>query len=265
MRYSTAPERHAVSDHRRPETALFLSAVILCATDPDQRELPLPRPDLPGNSTGFTESPVSLASINVATYGTLRVGAVLATEDSMLTPELESWEVSYIAGPSPLPNVSFDVHGGKTIGTDSGGQPLYKYDESFTTTSAAEWLIDPLEWDTYTLMLTSNYDVAERCPHVVAPALGQDLSVSVTLSENTARSLRLVVSNDVGAPVQGASVSVSGPQSGNATTGTCGQVYFGGLSSGIYTVTVSKAGFQTHEEEVGISGDTEHEVGLLPN
>jgi prepilin-type N-terminal cleavage/methylation domain-containing protein len=43
-----------------------------------------------------------------------------------------------------------------------------------------------------------------------------------------------------------------------------GQVNFGNLSSGTYTVTVSKTGFQTTQESITISGDTYDTITLLP-
>ncbi|TSC92060.1 MAG: Uncharacterized protein CEN92_163 [Candidatus Berkelbacteria bacterium Licking1014_96] len=48
--------------------------------------------------------------------------------------------------------VAFTIHGGKTIGTDDTGAPIYKYTSSQTTSSGIINLTD-LEWDSYTFTL----------------------------------------------------------------------------------------------------------------
>ena len=225
----------------------------------------VPDSDLAGNSGGFDGGVINVSMLDTATYSALRLGASLSTQDSLITPELLDWSVSYVAGPSPLPNVSFDIRGTKTIGTDSGGQLLYKYEDVFTTNASAEWNIDPVEWDTYLVNLVDvdEYDVHERCPNVVSPMPGEALNVSVMLGVDTARSLRVAVTEGSGAPSVGATVTLTGPVNANGTTGTCGQAYFGALPLGTYAVTISKSGFETSVEDVGVAGETEHVISLL--
>ena len=177
----------------------------------------VPDEDLPNNSTGFTESPIDISLLGTGTYSSLQLGAFLDTADPAQTPELLDWSLSYRAGPSPLPNVDFDIHGEKTIGTDAGGQPVYKYNDSFTTTQFAEWFIDPIEWDEYTVVLGSPnpaYDVVERCPNIIAPAPGEVLDVSVTLGTDTDHSLRVIVTDENGGVLSGATVTLSGAGAG---------------------------------------------------
>lgn len=225
----------------------------------------VPDDDLPGNSVGFAVSPVDLSLLDVAQYHTLRLAAFMTSSDPAVAPAVSSWSLAYRAGPSPLPNVPFTIHGAKTMGTDSGGQPLYKYDDSFTTTQYAEWHIDPIEWDAYTLAHTdSAYDLVERCPHTVAPAPGETLAVAVTLGDDTPHSLRVTVTGDAGDALAGASVNISGADAAIGTTSACGQTYFGDIGSGTYTVTVSAGGFQTAIETAEVDGETSIVVGLTP-
>lgn len=219
----------------------------------------VPDADLPGNSAGFATSPVDISSLSAATYQTLRLDLSLATEDTAVTPELSDWSLSYEAGPTPLPNVSFGIHGSKTIGTN-GGNPVYKYDDSFTTSASAQYFIDDVEWDSYTVTLTDSYDIAERCPNDIIVEPGVDLEPYYYLAPNTAHSLRIYVA-DGAMPVTGANVSVSDGE-GSKESSSCGQAYFGGLSETSYTVTVSKPGFQTEQEVVSVSGDSVLLVGL---
>jgi len=214
---------------------------------------------LPGNATGFSSGSINVGVLPIGTYNTLQLRAALSTADTAATPELLDWSLSYNAGPTPLPNVSFDIVGTKTIGSN-GGVPVYKYSDSFTTDSSAEWFIDDVEWDTYTVTLTDAYDIAERCPNDITVAPGIELEPYYYLAPDTAHSLRVYVASG-GIPVQDASVSISGV-SGSLTTSVCGQVYSGGLSENDYTITISKTGFANAEETVSVSGDTVLLVGL---
>lgn len=225
----------------------------------------VPDADLPNNSTGFTSSPIDISSLNTTTYATLQLGAFLATLDTAVTPSLLDWDLSYVAGPTPLPNVAFDIRGAKTIGTDGGGLPVYKYSESVTSTSFSEWNFVNQEWDTYTISLpgSSPYDIAERCPNTVTLTPGQTLNLALWLENDTTNSLR-VVTESGGSVVAGATISISGPQSSNKTGTACGQAFFSNLSAGTYSLTITAGGYQIHNENVDVSDDVTHVVNLTP-
>lgn len=223
----------------------------------------VPDADLPNNSTGFSTSPIDISSLSTATYGTLQLGAFLSTLDASSTPELSDWNLSYVAGPTPLPNVPIDIRGNKTIGTDEGGGPVYKYSTSATSTSFSEWNFTNMEWDTYTVTPSVNslYDLAERCPNTVTLTPGATLNLALWFENNTAHSLR-VIAESGGSVVSGATISISGPQNDNKTATACGQAFFGGITSGTYSLTVSADGFQPHNENVDVLGDTDVVVNL---
>lgn len=220
----------------------------------------IPDADLPGNSAGFSAGPIDVSGLATTTYTQLQLGTYM-TSDTSATPRLAQWSLTYYVGPTPLPNVSFQIHGSKTIGTN-GAFPVYKRNEAFTTDTNAEWQFDDVEWDTYSVDLIDAYDIAERCPNDIVVSPGANLSPYFYLAPDTTNSIRVYVA-DTNGPVSGAQVTVSGSV-GSANTSGCGQVYFGGITGGDYTVTVSKTGYQTEQDTISILGDIELVVGLTP-
>lgn len=107
----------------------------------------LPDAVLPGNAAGFTGT-IDLSGIATTTYPSLKLKATLTTPDNTKTPSLYNWAIGYTAGPTPLPNVSVTLTGAKTIGSTSGGAPIYKTVVS-TTTDASGVRTMNLEWDLY--------------------------------------------------------------------------------------------------------------------
>ncbi len=124
----------------------------------------LPEAVLPGNSTGFF-GVVDLSGISTTTYPSLSLVATLSSSDANVTPQLLDWELGYEAGPTPLPNISFSLTGAKTIGTDSGGTPIYKTYVASTTGATARYSGE-LEWDSYNLSVPG-YDIVLADP--IAP------------------------------------------------------------------------------------------------
>jgi hypothetical protein len=226
---------------------------------------PIPDSAVPGNTAGFASTTVDLSSLPVATYGMLELGAFMGTASSTLTPTVADWSLSYSAGPTPLPNVAMTIHGAKTTGTTAGGVPIYKYTGAFTTTQYGDWLIDPIEWDLYTMALSgATYDVSERCPDAVSILPGATLTESFILVPHTAQSLKVYVPGS-GVALQGATVAVGkGGATTTLTTSACGQTFFGNLASGTYTIAASKSGFQTAFQSVTLAGATEVTVPLSP-
>lgn len=217
-----------------------------------------------GNSAGLTSGSVSLGAVSTSTYPTLALIALLDTDDASSTPALLDWKVDYHAGPTPLPNIGLSVYGTKTIGTSISGAPIYKVVQAITTSPAGSWLITPLEWDTYTLQLTgASYDISEICPTPVSVAAGENKVESVLLVPRTSHSLRVEVTA-AGAPVSGATVTLSSPGNQTVSSSDCGQAFFSGLSASGYTLSVSKSGYQTNAQPISVSGATVIAVPLSP-
>ncbi len=219
---------------------------------------------LPGNSAGFT-STVDLSGLSVTTYPSLMLSADLTSGSGTETPLLQEWEVQYLRGPIPFPNIPFTLTGGKTIGSTGSSVPIVKTTIATSTNSAATVTL-PLEWDAYALTL-SGYDIVSACtppPYVLAPA--QSVTSSLSLGSSTARSL-LINTNDAAGVVSGATVTLS--RSGYTKTvlsDSCGSAYFGALAAASdYSVTVTKAGYTTYSAaNVTVATHDYHEALLAP-
>lgn len=221
---------------------------------------------LAGNSTGLT-SPVNLAVVPATTYGQLQLRTSLTSTDLDWTPEIKDWTLTYIAGPTPLPNVPFSIHGTKTIGTAAGGSPLYKVSENDSTGAGGNWTINPIEADGYTITLPagSPYVISELCPIAPSVQSAQNASAALTLNSATTNSLRAVITG-AGNPLQNANVRLTGNGIDQQfTTSSCGQTIFLSIPSGTYTATVSATGYQTAiDSNVTVTGATVFSVALSP-
>jgi hypothetical protein len=181
----------------------------------------------------------------------------------LVTPSLNSWSLGYTTGPAPLGNVDFTLEGTKTIGTTNAGVPISKILIDESTNVSGQVLIDSLEWDSYTIVPDSAYDVVEQCEDPLSVDPAEDKSVSLILDDATTHSLRVVVFGS-GAVLTGASVTIDGPDDLSGVTSTCGQSYFGGVTSGTYSLTVTASGFQPSTEDISVAGQTVVSVFLTP-
>ena len=213
----------------------------------DSSDAPLPENVLTGNSIGFTLSPIDLSSISTSTYPMLRLEAELSTSDMNVTPSLESWSVSYDYGPEPFPNTSFSMRGVKTIGNNP---TVYKYEETHSSGASASLTLQNVEWDTYALSVatTTGYNLAERCspqPEVLAPGTVQTTRLYVL--PFTVNTLLVDVRSSSGVLLSGVSARLyKTGYDETLSTSLCGQTFFEDLTSGIYSITVSKTGYQPY-------------------
>lgn len=229
----------------------------------------LPDAALVGNQNGFTDSPVDLSLLDTDTYDNLFIAAALTSTDASSTPSILDWRLDYKVGPTPLPAIVLSFTGGKTIGADGGGVPIYKYDEVVNTGGSAQVSVSALEWDNYTLAIDDSavgYDIAETCslsPFALLP--DEDKTVDVLLAENTTHSLHVAVKNTSSALLPDAAVRLyGGSYNRTQETSSCGQTFFNdSLSSGTYSVDVSLSGYQSQTiSNVSVSNDSDLIVTL---
>lgn len=230
----------------------------------------VPESDLPGNLGGFSSSPIDLSSLSVETYPSLALVVDLETEDSLVTPAVRGWTLTYDEGPIPRPSTSFTMRGTKTIGTDGGGAPIYKYSNSHTTGLDGTLAIEDVEWDSYLITkgaAESSLSVVEACPFQpfgLNPGVSQ--IVNFIFAPASANSLLVYVTNDQNVPLENASVRLT--RTGyDETIGSsaCGQSFFRGLSATTYTLAVSATGFTTQNiTGLSVSGATTYSVLLNP-
>jgi len=229
----------------------------------------IPDVDLPGNSTGFTTSPITLSSLSAATYTGLALRANLSTTDPFVTPELEDWQITYIISEPSISNIQFSLTGNKLIGTTVSSTPVYKHQSTHTTDGSGRVQINNLEWDLYTPLLnTVAYDISQICPnvpYVLAPGVSE--TMTMTLVPNAQYSLRISIVDTNQNPIIGAQVALSrGGFNISGIASTCGQVFFnsGLVSASDYEVTVSAVGYTSQTiPAVVIDGDESLVVTLV--
>lgn len=248
------------------------SAKVHVYTDVSGSPVLLPDSVLSGNTAGFATSPVSLLGVSISVYPSLLLGADLTLGSATTSPSFDSWTVAYDKGPTPIPDIPFSMRGNKTIGTNSGGSSIYKFNQSLSTNSSGSFSTSTLEWDTYTPSIdpvATGYDISEACPTLpFALSPGDVQSLDLQLSAHTSNSLLAIVRDSVtSAMLSGVSVRLtkSGVDS-TQTTSSCGQTFFSGLSaSSAYTLTLSKTGYQsTTINNVNVSGTSASSVSMTP-
>ncbi|OGY16556.1 MAG: hypothetical protein A2785_03115 [Candidatus Chisholmbacteria bacterium RIFCSPHIGHO2_01_FULL_49_18] len=170
-----------------------------------------------------------------------------------------------------LGNQSFQLTGGKVIGSDGGGLPVYKYDELLTTDASGSLLLSDMEWGSYQLTLAGgSRDLAGTNPlRPIALLPDASLDLLFASASHAANSLLLAVTDASGSAIASASAQLTGPGSYDETIFTgesdvpdFGQALFSQLQSGSFTVQASKIGFQPANEVVDVSGQTEYLIQL---
>lgn len=240
------------------------TAVRLFAYDSTGTTL-VPDAQLPGNSLGFTTSPVDLSGIATTTFSLLRIGFRLETADDTLTPSIDTYAVASDYGPTQLPNIDFALRGDKTIGSGPSGT-LYKYEQSFTSGPAAGYTVPSLEWDTYLASVdgADGYDISSACPaqpQSLAP--GGALALDLFLVPHTTHSLLVHLrSGTTSVSLSGAEITLSRTGfTATTTTDTCGHALFSNLvSSSAYTVSASSSGYTTTAASSTVSGQSVTEL-----
>lgn len=232
---------------------------------------PVPEGDLPGNSGGFTISPVDLSGLSTTTYASLQIRADLSTSDASSTPSLQNWQVSWKTyETTSVGNVTFDLRGNKTVGTDASEQPVYKYSQGHTTDSSGSKTISGLEWDSYTFSVDpgTGLNIVETSPSPQPLGLNPDTTLAVTLVLDAANEL-LVKGQDAEttAPVFSASVRLTNAGFGydeTQVTNADGETLFIPLEAATYSYEISAVGYQTRTGTISVSGDTTRVINLIP-
>lgn len=225
----------------------------------------IPDSQIPGNSAGFSTSPVNLANVSTSTYSSLAIEATLTSSDPSATPSIDSYAVAYAAGPHLLPNVDLMMTGAKTIGTTAGGSLVYKYqNSSLSSGPSGRVTLSNLEWDSYTVALDEpTYVISSSCgpqPETLAPNSSQTTRIFV--SPATTNTLLIDVRDGAGISIPGASVRLSrGTYDVTRLSDSCGQSFWSGLSAGTagsgnpYSLEVTAAGFQAYSaSDISVTG-----------
>lgn len=118
---------------------------------------------------------------------------------------------------SPVPGINFDLTGTRLI--SMAPNEILKFDESFTTDGGGTYTVGGLEWDTYTVSVSSGtYDKAGTIPLsplILAPGSIQSLYL-VMRDKNPNALLVTVKDSATGLPIAGAAVELE--RAGATTT-----------------------------------------------
>lgn len=169
-----------------------------------------------------------------------------------------------------LSDIGFSLTGTKIIGAPA----ILKYPtQNFTTNAAGTYAFSSLEWDTYEALLTSAvYDLAGSTP---LPSFAINPNESRTLQlvavPHVDRAFLVSVKDSSNTAIDGATVRLEQgafDETKTTNSGICatpGQVFWNGLASGTYTLTVSKAGYQTYiNDSLSMSSAWQNQNITLP-
>ena len=228
----------------------------------------LPNADLPGNSFGFTSGFVDLSQLDVTHYPELGLLVTLETSSSTQTPALESWSLAYVSSEVPQSDVPLRVRGTKTIGTDSEGASVYKYDSVHTSDSGGDISLLEMEWDTYHIEPQAGWAIVSTCPAVpfdLDPGVAAEVRVHVL--PDATPSLRVqIMSGEVLIPGATVVLTRSGLEM-VGTTDTCGQVFFSDsiVNEDDYSIQVTASGFvEEVVENVSVDGASTLIISISP-
>lgn len=191
------------------------------------------------------------------------------TQPSFLIDKVSTLSVSTVdASCLALPNVGFSLTGTKLIGNPS----VLKYPtQNFTTNASGNYSLTNIEWDTYAVLLTSGaYDMAGTTllPNFIINP-NETRSLQIIAVPHVNRALLVSVKDANNTAIDGATVRLqkSGfDQTKTTNSGTCptlGQAFWNGLTSGTYTLTVSKTGYQNSVTSVDMSPTWQNKTIIL--
>ncbi len=206
---------------------------------------PLPDTVLAGNSAGFSTFPVFLTAIATSSYPGLALEASFTRVSTSTPVSLADWSLSHTSGPPSLANVGFTLTGTKIIGSTASSTPIYKTILT-DTTGAAGKKTESLEWDAYSLALSSEHliESCQSAPYQLPPASATTTVLLIgTPSTNT---LSVLVQTVSGGAIGGARVVLKkSDYAATVPTSACGIAFFNALSEGIYSAIASVRGHAT--------------------
>ena len=218
----------------------------------------IPDSALPGNSTGFSIGVVNISTLGTTTYPKVTIGVTLTSTNINETPQVDAIVLGYIESTTPFASRPMSLIGAKSIGTLADASVVYKTVISTTTSAQGRITLSNIEADTYTASSTG-YDIASVCsPTGLTIVPGTSTNLELLFAANTSDSARVVVRTAGGTPIAGSVVQLQrGAFSVTSVTGSCGQVFFSGLTAATnYTLSVSAVGYTTQNlANVDISGD----------
>jgi hypothetical protein len=164
--------------------------------------------------------------------------------------------------------VDFSLTGTKKIGIDILKYPTH----NFSSDSTGYLELSQMEWDTYSLSLSSiSYDLVGIDPFPVFSLLpNENKIIKIVATPHTGNAILISVKDSSGMPINGASVTLTKTdfeetkETGLATCSTPGQVFWNGLATGTYTISVMKDGYQEETRTFSASAWLNETIILNP-
>lgn len=179
----------------------------------------------------------------------------------------------------PVPNVNFNLSGGRELGETAADPPqiVYGYNQNLETDGQGNISVDSASPGKYTLTLNEpGYTLigteTPLMPFVLAPGASQNITLIVVPTSVNSLVAKILNAN-TNERINGASVHLSDGAGFDQTltTGEAGQVYFPpnldppvALAAGQYNLEVTADGFQGYSGTVNINQLTTQEIKLAP-
>jgi hypothetical protein len=222
--------------------------------------IPIPNSIIPENETGFSSTTISLLSLDVSSYPSLTLEALLRTNDTTITPSLLNWRIAGYDAPLPI-STSLEVKSNKTIGTDSSLTPIEKYSETHSTNADGFLELSSMEWGAYTLE-TPLFTHTLACPSLPLSLLPNTLfTQDIFLFGDSSNALKITLENSLGEKIPSALFTIE--ETGQMSlTNTCGEVLFPLGSEGDYTIEIMHPLYQKENLSLFVSGLFEDTIVL---
>jgi hypothetical protein len=160
----------------------------------------------------------------------------------------------------PLANQVIRVQGTKIIGTTELDEPVFKYDEEFTSNGSGEIVIANLEWDVYGVAPSASSGRMISSTNPLLPvSVHPNSDTTLTLGLSTISNYSVMASFLDTSQTQVASAAVTLKKSpdyeesritGTADDPDFGQVFFSDLEAGTYTIEATASGFQSFTDTI---------------
>ncbi|MDI6883302.1 MAG: carboxypeptidase regulatory-like domain-containing protein [Patescibacteria group bacterium] len=226
----------------------------------------IPDEDLPGNSQGFSISPVDISSLDIQKYSSLKIKGNLSTDSGSASPVLYDWHLIYN---TPLiGNVDFWLAGSKIIGTDKNDKPVLKYSMTKSSDSTGKINISSLEWDSYTFSATTTtlMDLVETIPSPQPIDLLPAIITKVNLYFKAENTLLVKVKDaTTSEPIFATNVRIYNEDLGydnSKPTDKNGQAFFIPLRAVTYNLEIWANEYQMATTTVSVSGGTTKTISL---
>jgi hypothetical protein len=168
-----------------------------------------------------------------------------------------------------LPNQQIHIHGSKTKGTTSQGNPIYIYDQTITTDGLGQSTLTDLIWDTYELIPSNtSLVISGSVPHLPLSFAPNESIYSIVSLETLQNHAALIqFQNNTNTPISTISASLTNAlgasqiiMSGDPGNPDEGQSFYNKLVDGTYRLSTISPLWQDVSSIITISGSNIREL-----